>query len=514
MNFYRKAVAGATPESASKKFGIKDKLTYMCGDIGCNMSFALNSYLMLFWTQYMGFSNNPDPVAASAETLAIWGVIILCLKIWDAINDPIIGGLVDLIKPKPGQSKFKPWIFWGSFALVFAGALCFIPIKTAPVPLKIIVCVIGYLLWDMAYTIVNVPYGSLNSVITANPDERASLSTFRSIGAMVAGMVLGMGIPMIIFEGGQSTGNILGERLIIVGLVCGIVGIVCFQILCRGTTERVIVDYTAQEEAKGEKFNYFKSLGAFFTNRAAVSYTLVSIFQLLAMAFMQTVSVNYIQIAFPEFAQMSGIVQMLSMLPMVAVIPFATKLVKKFGKKEACTWPNLLGVSAGVLLLVIPAENIPGIVGVIVFLIPGIFMGLGISVNSLVGWAMVADCIDYQEYKTGKREEGVVYATYSLGRKLAQGVGSSLVSFLLIPTGFVAGGLIDPTTGNPSMALQPEGTSTNVRILLGLVYIVCFAIQFALLLWVYNLDKKTLAEVSAKLGRDENTIENAKSMDD
>jgi len=111
-------------------------------------------------------------------------------------------------------------------------------------------------------------------------------------------------------------------------------------------------------------------------------------------------------------------------------------------------------------------------------------------------------------------EEGVVYATYSLGRKLAQGVGSSLVSFLLIPTGFVAGGLIDPTTGNPSMALQPDGTSTNVRILLGLVYIVCFAIQFALLLWVYNLDKKTLAEVSAKLGREENTIENAKSMDD
>ena len=353
----------------------------------------------------------------------------------------------------------------------------------------------------MAYTIVNVPYGSLNSVITTNADERASLSTFRSIGAMVAGLVLGMGIPMVIFEGGQSTGNILGERLIIVGLVCGVIGIICFQILCRGTTERVIVDYTAQQEKTGGKFNYFQSIGAFFKNRAAVSYTLVSIFQLLAMAFMQTVSVNYIQIAFPDFAQMSGVVQMLSMLPMIAVIPFATKLVKKFGKKEACTWPNLLGVLAGVLLLVIPAENIAGIAGVVIFLIPGIFMGLGISVNSLVGWAMVADCIDYQEVKTGKREEGVVYATYSLGRKLAQGLGSSLVSFLLIPTGFVAGGLIDPTTGNPSMALQPEGTATNVRILLGLVYIVCFAIQFVLLHWVYNLDKKTVSEIETKLGR-------------
>ena len=503
MNFYRKAVAGATPEAASKKFGIKDKLAYMCGDVGCNMSFALNSYLMAFWTQYMGFSSNPDPVAASAETLAVWAVIILCLKIWDAINDPIIGGLVDLIKPKPGQSKFKPWIFWGSFALVFAGALCFIPVKTAPVPVKILICVVGYLLWDMAYTIVNVPYGSLNSVITADLQERSSLSTFRSIGAMVAGMVLGMLVPAIIFD---KENNILGERLIIVGLVCGVVGIICFQILCRGTTERVIVDYAAQEEAKGEKFNYFKSLGAFFTNRAAVTYTLVSVLQLLAMAFMQSMAGLFVQVTFKGFSQLSGIVTMLGMLPMIFVVPFAGKLVKKFGKKEACTWPNLLGILSGILVLVIPAENVPGIAGVGLWLIPSVFMGLAISVNALVGWAMVADCIDYQEYKTGKREEGVVYATYSLGRKMAQGLGASLVSALLITTGYVAG-LEDITA-------QAAGTSANMRLVLGLAYIICFALQFALLKWGYNLDNKTLKQVAEGLGREENTIENAKSMDD
>ena len=104
MNFYRSAVSGATEETAKKPFTIKDKLAYMCGDLGCNMSFALNSYLMLFWTQYMGIS------------LITWGIIIFLLKIWDAI------------KPKPGQSKFKPWIFWGSLALIFSGAVCFVPI--------------------------------------------------------------------------------------------------------------------------------------------------------------------------------------------------------------------------------------------------------------------------------------------------------------------------------------------------------------------------------------------------
>ena len=149
MDFFKKAVAGATPESAKKPFGMRDKLAYAAGDFGCNMSFALSgTYLMVFWTEYMGFAET------SKKTLAIWSIIILIVKIWDAINDPIIGGLVDKIRPKEGQSKFKPWIFWGSLALLFGGALCFIPVPEADNWVKILICIVGYLIWDMAYTIV------------------------------------------------------------------------------------------------------------------------------------------------------------------------------------------------------------------------------------------------------------------------------------------------------------------------------------------------------------------------
>lgn len=500
MIFFKKAVAGATEESKNKPFGIKDKLAYAAGDLGCNMSFALNSYLMLFWTQWMGFSNNPDPEKASAETLAIWGIIILCLKIWDAINDPIIGGFVDLIKPKPGQSKFKPWIFWGSFALIFAGALCFIPVKTAPVPVKILICVIGYLLWDMSYTIVNVPYGSLNSVISTNSQERAELSTWRSIGSMIANVVLGAVIPMIIYD---KANNLLGQYLIIIGIVAGIFGLICFQFLCRGATERVVVDYEAQQEKTGSRFNYFKSIGAFFTNKAAVSFTIVSMLQLLVMAFMQNISGLYIQITFPGLSRFGGIVQMLSMLPMVAVIPFAGKIVKKFGKKEASTWPTLLGVLAGILLLLIPTEKLSPVAGLILWLVPGLFMGLAISVNSLVGWAMVADCIDYQEVRTGVREEGVVYATYSLGRKISQGLGASLISFLLIATGYIAS----------NGATQAPEVSGNMRILLGAAYVITFALQFVLLHFVYNLDKAKVAEIEKTLGRSNTSFEAPEGME-
>ena len=148
-------------------------------------------------------------------------------------------------------------------------------------------------------------------------------------------------------------------------------------------------------------------------------------------------------------------------------------------------------------------ENLPELPGLVLWILPSMLLGLSIGVNSLVGWAMVADCIDYHEVKTGKREEGVVYATYSLGRKLAQGFGASLVSLLLITTGYI-----------PELQeAQPVGVNSNIRILLGIVYVVCFVVQFILLLFVYNLDKKKVQEMAQTLGR-ENTIENAKSMDD
>ena len=293
------------------------------------------------------------------------------------------------------------------------------------------------------------------------------------------------------------------ETIIIIGIVAGIFGLICFQFLCRGATERVVVDYEAQQEKTGSRFNYFKSIGAFFTNKAAVSFTIVSMLQLLVMAFMQNISGLYIQITFPGLSRFGGIVQMLSMLPMVAVIPFAGKIVKKFGKKEASTWPTLLGVLAGILLLLIPTEKLSPVAGLILWLVPGLFMGLAISVNSLVGWAMVADCIDYQEVRTGVREEGVVYATYSLGRKISQGLGASLISFLLIATGYIAS----------NGATQAPEVSGNMRILLGAAYVITFALQFVLLHFVYNLDKAKVAEIEKTLGRSNTSFEAPEGME-
>lgn len=135
----------------SDSFGLRDKIGYMMGDFGCNMSFQLvSSYAMIYFTQGMGL------------TLGSWAVIVVLAKIFDAINDPIIGALVDRRKPSK-SGKFRPWIFYGSFAILLTTTLFFIDIRALSYGLRFAYCLTMYCLWSIAYTATNVPYGSLNA---------------------------------------------------------------------------------------------------------------------------------------------------------------------------------------------------------------------------------------------------------------------------------------------------------------------------------------------------------------
>lgn len=181
-----------------KAFGLKDRIGYAFGDFGCNMNISfVNDYVMIFYVNCMKI----DP--------AHFAIILLIAKIFDAINDPIIGGLCDAYTPNR-SSKFKPWIKWLSIPLMATSLLMFVFAQNAPYTLKTAMCLGLYCLWSIFYTGVNVPYGSMQSVITTNSDERASLSSWRSIGAMVA-MVPVMMIPFLIYD---DNDNPVGERFI------------------------------------------------------------------------------------------------------------------------------------------------------------------------------------------------------------------------------------------------------------------------------------------------------------
>ena len=165
-----------------RPFGMRDKLSYAAGDLGCNMSFALKSTIMaIFWTQFM----------ALGETL--YATLLLVVQIWDAINDPLLGSMFDADKRQYKNGKFKTYIFIGAVGLLFSGLFFFLPLPGAPLVMRCILFVLGYVLWDAFYTVANVPYGSMMSVITLDGSERSQLSTWRSIGSMVGNI-----LPMVL----------------------------------------------------------------------------------------------------------------------------------------------------------------------------------------------------------------------------------------------------------------------------------------------------------------------------
>lgn len=467
----------------TRPFGWKDKWAYAMGDFGCNMSFALNATITTFYTLYIGLPS------------WVMGIIIILLKVWDGINDPIMGALMDNVKLKNSKSKFKPWIFWGSIALIVSGAMVFLPIPAAPMWVKITVCILGYLVWDTAYTVVNVPYGSMAGVITADPLERSQLSTYRSIGAFIANIPIMIILPIVMYDGEI----LVGQNVFIMALVLGVFGFFAFQLLLRGTIERVKVEETPTE--KKEKVNYFRVLKAFFTNKAAVAMTVASIFQLIMMNGLSVASSALFKDFFHQ-AELSGVIQMIAYLPMFGVIPFIKPIVRKFGKREAAAWPMVLGILAGLLMMVLPITG--DTTGLVIWLLLNVLIGLAMAVFSVVGWAMVADCIDYQELREGKREDGTVYAVYSLGRKLAQGFGAAIVLFMLTAVGFQEA-YVD-SAGNSVTPVQTDEVLFKIRIIVGAVYFVCCLVQFVMIRLVYPLNKEKVNEITVALGRNNDEL--------
>lgn len=316
-------------------FGMRDKLAYAAGDLGCNMSFALKSSIMaIFWTQFMALGEE------------LYATLLIVVQVWDAINDPLLGSLFDADKRKYKQGKFKTYIFIGALGLLFSGLFFFLPLPNAPLAMRCIMFVLGYVLWDAFYTVANVPYGSMMSVITTDGSERAQLSTWRSIGSMVGNIVPMVLLPIICYD---ASNNLKGEVVFIAATIMGVIGLVCFIFMLKKTTIRVEENSVTISEKK-QKFNVFKAMGNFMRNRAAVGATLAAMAMFIGMQGSQTATTVLFQAYFGN-AQISGIIMLISYLPMFLFMPFIKKIVDKYGKKEACAVGSAVSVFGALLLL-------------------------------------------------------------------------------------------------------------------------------------------------------------------
>ncbi len=452
-----------------RKFGMRDKIAYAAGDFGCNMSFALKGTMTIFWTQFMGI-----------DTIVMAGLTLIT-QIWDAINDPLLGALVDADRRKYSRNKFLAYISFGSIGLTVAGALCFIPLPGMPTMAKNLVYVAGYVIWDAFYTIANVPYGSMLSLITSDPVQRAQLSTFRSMGAMIAGVLTGMLIPMLIYD---ENSVLLGERIWFIALVMGIIGFICFQFMVHNTVIRVETDAKVGEEKP--KFNVFVAVKNFLRNRAAVGATLMPVAQFIGMYGAATATQVMFQ-AYFNAARFSGIFSMLSYLGMFVFVPFVSPLVKKVGKKEGVTMGAIVTCIAYLLLLVLPIT--PDGKGLAMFAFCQVLAAIGNGFGTCVSYSMMADAMDYEEWKFGVRNEGTTYALHSFFRKLAQGVGPSIGLVAATALGYVA-------TLGPD---QDPAVAFRMLKLTGGMYLLSAVLQLVAVALVYNIDKKTLAKMQSDL---------------
>ncbi len=502
------------------KFGMRDKVAYAAGDLGCNMSFALKGTVQTFWLVFM-----------MLET-GLMSILLLLVQIWDAVNDPLIGSMIDKDTRAYKRGKFKQYIFVGSCGLLIGGAAVFLPFPNAPVVVKAMLFILGYIIWDAFYTVANVPYGSMLSLITEDHGERAQLSTWRSIGSMIGNILPNVILPMLIWnkvtfdgtdsfldkivipegftkeqflsnpltgeayaigdkvlspETGKQVEILLGGRVFWAALIMGVLGFLAFQFMLKNITIRVD-ESTVKTSEGGEKFNIIKSFGNFMKNRPAVGATLAAMGMFLGMN--SAATANTIMFAtYFNMASLSGLVQLIGFLPMFIFMPFITKIVKKFGKKEASVAGTIVSLVGGAVMLIFPTiENVS--LALIVYLIGLVIYGVGMGVYTCVSWALMGDAIDYNEWKFGTREEGTVYALHSFFRKLAQGIGPSMVLLLMGALGYVS------SLGTIGQSAQ---TSHNMCWLVAGLYMFSAVLQFIGIAVIYNVDKKTLNTMTEEL---------------
>ena len=443
-------------------FGIKDKLGYMMGDFGNDFTFILSTMLLTkFYTDVMGVS------------AAVVGTIMMLARFVDAFTDVTMGRICDRSKVTP-NGKFKPWILRMCVPVALASFLMYQSgLSGLPTGVKIVYLAITYLLWgSFTYTGINIPYGSMASAISADAGDRQSLSTFRTMGGMLAGMVIGVGLPLIAYEkiGGKET--LIGSKVTLAAGIFSILAIVCYLLCYKLVTERVVVEST--QEGKGTSVG--QMLKNAVKNRALISIVVASIVMLLAQLTMQ----NMAAYIFPDYynnAAAQSASTMMMMVGMIVAAAIAKPLANKFGKAEVSVVSNLFAAIVMVVLWIIRPESVWVYCGL------QMLCWLGLGVFSMVCWALITDVIDYSEIKNGVREDGSVYALYSFARKLGQALAAGLSGWLLTAIGYSSEAAAEGM-------VQTDSVLSGIYNISTLIPAVGFGLLAAVLWFWYPLHKK------------------------
>ncbi len=457
------------------KIGIKEGMGYMLGDAGNLFVLTyVSSFLKVFYTDVLKIAESK--VAS----------LFLVTRLWDAINDPMWGYIVARKKPN-ADGKFRPYLKWVSVPLGISAMLCFVDFSrfTSNQTLILLCAYVTYIMFGMLYTGMNIPFGSLASVITDDPEGRTLLSTFRSIGGGVGGAAPLLVAPLVIYKvtGTNAEGMAIKSAdaggMLTFGVIMGVLAIIFYMACFKTTRERVPSEQDPKVDMKKTYLGMLKS-------RPFVSAALAGI---LISGQLQFASLNqYLYKNYFENTNLSIVGTIANYLPMVILILFMPKLVKRFGKKELCGFGTFFSALASILMFFIVPKLDRITTGPAVFMLFLFIIGFGYSFVSITNWAVVADVIDYQEYKTGLRSESAIYAVYTFCRKLGQTAADSGGLLLLSRVA----GYDGATMGSRGYI---PGVGEGILFVCTLIPAIVYTLVFVLMQFAYPLDKKRLEPV-------------------
>lgn len=456
-------------KNETRKFGLRDKIGYALGDAGNDLTLMmLQSYLLVFYTKVLGVSG------------AVIGTMFLVTKFVDAFTDTAMGRIIDTHTDKNGD-RFRPWIRRFAIPVVVASVLIYnIFIEGWPMWAKIAYVTVVYLIYgSVCYTGINIPYGAMAAVLSPDPTDKTSLSTFRSVGALVAGMVIGIVIPQFVYTKDAAGNDIAnGPRFPILAIVFGLLAILCYYLCYKWSVERIHVPNKKTEEGGSSLWSSVKQV---CSDRAILSIILISICIFAAMGVIQSLN-QYLFLDYFKNTSIISLASLVMLVSMILVAPFATKLSMKFGKKEI----SMVGMGAASVVYVV--VFITRTKNPVIYIAAMLVAYIGLGLFTMVSWAMISDCIDNYYVAYGERADGTIYAMYSFIKKLAGAVTGSIGAWALSGIGY-----------DNMAAVQTEAVSNSIFNVTLLIPAVFMLATFLLLAFMYPLTRAKVEANAAKM---------------
>lgn len=443
----------------TEKIGFREKFFYGGGDLASNLILVLTAtYATFFYTDALGLN------------AAIIGAIMLASRLFDGVSDIIMGYIMDKTRSKHG--KARPWMLWLAIPIAISTALVFLVPNMGDVGRYIYIAITYNLVTTILYTAINIPYGALTARLSRDQNQRMIINVFRMFMAQIGSLMINaLTLPFVKAVGGAA-GTSSQTAWIIVSCIYGALAALLFLLCFYNTKERV--------DVPSEKIGFLKSLKLCLKNDQWLLLVAVWVVLVLGMATSMSVGTYYAKYVLGNESYF-GFLSAVGILVALIVMPVMTGIIKKHGKRNVALLGAIISFVGQAMVLLNPASF-----NWLMFC--SVIKGVGSATAMGTMFAMIADTIEYGQWKTGIRVEGMLYSTTTFGAKVGAGVGGAVAMAVLGAAGY-----------NGLMAVQSETAMQAISTLYLIVPLPFLAIT-PLIYALYKLDKiypKVMEDLSA-----------------